>query len=232
MPPLFESAAAASAIASLGADSRNLGNSILSSPTLSLTDMHNLGRGGNQAPTGLQSPLSDPFYAQYLKATQYAAHGAGSYGDPSLERSYMGSSYANLNAVQKAYIEALLQQQKQYEVPLLGKSAVSNHGYYGNLPFGMGMAYPGSPLGSPVASPSGPGSPLRLGERNMRFPSNLRNLGGWNSDPSAYINENFPSSLLDEFKSNKARSFELAEIAGHVVEFRYALSHSILFYYR
>ncbi|CAO1946554.1 unnamed protein product [Urochloa humidicola] len=219
MPPLFESAAAASAIASLGADSRTFGNNILSSPTLSLTDVHNLGRGGNQAPTGLQSPLSNPFYAQYLKATQYAAQGAGSYGDPSLERDYLGSSYSNLNAVQRAYVEALLQQQKQYEMPLLGKSNTSNHGYYGNLPFSMGMAYPGSPLGSPVASPSGPGSPFRLGERNMRFPSNLRNLGGWTSDPSGYMNENFPSSLLDEFKSNKARSFELAEIAGHVVEF-------------
>ncbi|CAO2182369.1 unnamed protein product [Urochloa humidicola] len=219
MPPLFESAAAASAIASLGADSRNLGNNILSPPTLSLTDVHNLGRGGNQAPTGLQSPLSDPFYVQYLKATQYAAQGAGSYSDPSLERGYLGSSYANLNAVQKAYVEALLQQQKQYEMPLLGKSNTSNHGYYGNLPFGMGMTYPGSPLGSPITSPSAPGSPLRLGERNMRFPSNLRNLGGWTSDPSGYMNENFPSSLLDEFKSNKARSFELAEIAGHVVEF-------------
>jgi pumilio RNA-binding family len=225
MPPLFESAAAASAIAALGADSRNLGNNSLSSPTLSLTDAHNLGRGGNQAPTGLQSPLSDPFYVQYLKATQYAAQGAGSYGDPSFERGYMGNSYANLNAVQKAYIEALLQQQKQFEMPLLGKSTASNHGYYGNLAFGMGMAYPGSPLSSPVASQSGPGSPLRLGERNLRFPSNLRNLGGWNSDPSGYMNENFPSSLLDEFKSNKARSFELAEIAGHVVEFRYALSY-------
>ncbi|CAD6235962.1 unnamed protein product [Miscanthus lutarioriparius] len=172
MPPLFESAAAASAIAALGADSRNLGNNSLSSPTLSLTDAHNLGRGGNQAPT-----------------------------------------------VQKAYIEVLLQQQKQFEMPLLGKSTASNHGYYGNLAFGMGMAYPGSPLSSPVASQSGPGSPLRLGERNLRFPSNLRNIGGWNSDPSGYMNENFPSSLLDEFKSNKARSFELAEIAGHVVEF-------------
>jgi pumilio RNA-binding family len=90
----------------------------------------------------------------------------------------------------------------------------------------MGMAYSGSPLGSPAASPSGPGSPLRLGERNLRFPSNLRNLGGWTSDPSGYMNENFPSSLLDEFKSNKARSFELAEITGHVVEFRYAFSYS------
>ncbi|KAJ1286189.1 hypothetical protein BS78_03G333800 [Paspalum vaginatum] len=219
MPPLFESAAAASAIASLGTDSRSLGSNILSSPTLSLNDVHRLGRAGNQAPTGLQSPLSDPFYIQYLKATQLAAQGAASYGDPSLERGYMGSSYSNLNALQKAYIEALLQQQKQYEMPLLGKSTASNHGYYGNLGFGMGMAYPGSPLGSPVASPSGPGSPLRLGDRNLRFPSNLRNLGGWNSDPSGYMTDNFPSSLLDEFKSNKARSFELAEIVGHVVEF-------------
>jgi pumilio RNA-binding family len=228
MPPLFEGAAAASAIASLSADSRNLATNILASPTLSLTDVHNLGRGGNQAPTaaGLQSPLSDPFYVQYLKATQYAAQGAGSYGDPSLERGYMGNSYGNLTAVQKAYLEALLQQQKQFEMPLLGKSNASSQGYYGNLPFGMGMAYSGSPLGSPAASPSGPGSPLRLGERNLRFPSNLRNLGGWTSDPSGYMNENFPSSLLDEFKSNKARSFELAEITGHVVEFRYAFSYS------
>ncbi|BAS75190.1 Os01g0844800, partial [Oryza sativa Japonica Group] len=218
MPPLFESAAAASAIASFGADSRNLGNNILSSPTLSLSDVHNLGRTGNQTATGLLSPLSDPFYVQYLKATQYAAQGTANCSDPSLERGFMGSQYGDLTAVQKAYIEALLQQQKQYGMPL-GKSTTSNHGYYGNLAFGMGMAYPGSPLGSPVASPSGPGSPLRLSERNMRFPSNLRNLGGWNSDPSGYMNDNFPSSLLDEFKSNKARSFELAEIASHVVEF-------------
>ncbi|XP_062225846.1 pumilio homolog 2-like [Phragmites australis] len=217
MPPLFESAAAVSGIASLGADSRNLGNNILSPPTLSLTDLHNLGRAGNQTTTGLQSLLSDPFYVQYLKATQYAAQ--GSYGDPSLESGFMGSPYADLTAVQKAYIGALLQQQKQYGIPLLGKSTASNHGYYGNLAFGMGMAYPGSPLGSPVASQSGPGSPLRLGERNLRFPSNSRNLSGWHSDPSGYMNENFPSSLLDEFKSNKTRSFELAEIAGHVVEF-------------
>lgn len=218
MPPLFESAAAASAIASFGADSRNLGNNILSSPTLSLSDVHNLGRTGNQTATGLLSPLSDPFYVQYLKATQHAAQGTANCSDPSLERGFMGSQYGDLTAVQKAYIEALLQQQKQYGMPL-GKSTTSNHGYYGNLAFGMGMAYPGSPLGSPVASPSGPGSPLRLSERNMRFPSNLRNLGGWNSDPSGYMNDNFPSSLLDEFKSNKARSFELAEIASHVVEF-------------
>ncbi|KAE8797288.1 Pumilio-like protein [Hordeum vulgare] len=217
MPPLFESGAAASAIASLGSDSRNLGSNISSPPALSLSDLHNLGRSNNQTATGLQSPLSDPFYVQYLKAAQYTAQEAATYSDPYMERGFMGSSYADLTPVQKAYVEALLQQ-KQYGMPL-GKSVASNHGYYSNMGYGMGMAYPGSPLGSPVASPSGPGSPIRLGERNLRFPSNTRSLSGWNADPSGYMNGNFPSSLLDEFKSNKARSFDLAEIAGNVVEF-------------
>jgi pumilio RNA-binding family len=67
------SVVAATTVASLGTDSRNLGNNSLYSLTSSLTDAHNLGRGGNQAPTCLQPPLSDPFYVQYLKATQYAA---------------------------------------------------------------------------------------------------------------------------------------------------------------
>jgi hypothetical protein len=67
------SVVAATTVESLGADSRNLGNNSLYSPTSSLTDAHNLGRGGNQAPTCLQPPLSGPFYVQYLKATQYAA---------------------------------------------------------------------------------------------------------------------------------------------------------------
>ncbi|KAF7024579.1 hypothetical protein CFC21_036911 [Triticum aestivum] len=191
MPPLFESGAAASAIASLGSDSRNLGSNISSPPALSLSDLHNL--------------------------AQYTAQEAANYSDPYLERGFMGSSYADLTPVQKAYVEALLQQ-KQYGMPV-GKSVASNHGYFSNLGYGMGMTYPGSPLGSPVASPSGPGSPIRLGERNLRFPSNTRSLTGWNVDPSGYMNGNFPSSLLDEFKSNKARSFDLAEIAGNVVEF-------------
>ncbi|EMS59607.1 Pumilio-like protein 2 [Triticum urartu] len=217
MPPLFESGAAASAIASLGSDSRNLGSNISSPPALSLSDLHNLGRSNNQTATGLQSPLSDPFYVQYLKTAQYTAQEAANYSDPYLERGFMGSSYADLTPVQKAYVEALLQQ-KQYGMPV-GKSVASNHGYFSNLGYGMGMTYPGSPLGSPVASPSGPGSPIRLGERNLRFPSNTRSLTGWNVDPSGYMNGNFPSSLLDEFKSNKARSFDLAEIAGNVVEF-------------
>jgi pumilio RNA-binding family len=46
-------------------------------------------------------------------------------------------------------------------------------------------------------------------------------MGSWHSEAGSNLDESFPSSLLDEFKSNKTKCFELSEIAGHVVEFRY-----------
>uniref|UniRef100_A0A6V7QU71 PUM-HD domain-containing protein n=1 Tax=Ananas comosus var. bracteatus TaxID=296719 RepID=A0A6V7QU71_ANACO len=202
LPPLFESAAAASA----------MNSNIFSPPTLSVSEMQTLGRIGNV----------DPLYAQYLKAAEYAAQAAGNCSDLSLERAYMANSYADFRGIQRAYGGALLQAQKQYDVPLVGKNAALNHGYYGNPAFGMGLSYPVSPLGGSIPSPAGPGSPIRLSDRNMRFSSGLRNLGGvyWASDQAGLnMDESFPSSLLEEFKSNKTRCFELAEIAGHVVEF-------------
>ncbi|KAM0005037.1 putative armadillo-like helical, nucleic acid binding NABP [Helianthus debilis subsp. tardiflorus] len=51
----------------------------------------------------------------------------------------------------------------------------------------------------------------------------MRNLGGgngvmgyWHLDGGE---SNFASSLIEEFKSNKTKSFELSEINSHVVEF-------------
>lgn len=83
----------------------------------------------------------------------------------------------------------------------------------------MGLSYPGSPLASSVA----PGSPMRHSDFNMRFSGGMRNLAGgvmgpWHLDN---MDNSFASSLLEEFKSNKTKCFELSEIAGHVVEFRY-----------
>ncbi|KAG0481745.1 hypothetical protein HPP92_012603 [Vanilla planifolia] len=75
----------------------------------------------------------------------------------------------------KAYLGALLQPQKQFGVPLLGKS-----GYYGNSSFGLGVSYP---------------------------------------DGGGSIHEGFASSLLEEFKNNKTKCYELSDIEGHVVEF-------------
>ncbi|KAG1337849.1 Pumilio [Cocos nucifera] len=225
LPALFESASAAAGSVSLGMDYRGLGGGIFAPPNLtSQADLQNLGRIGNQTAAALRSPLADPLYVQYLKAVEYTAQVAASHSNPSVETGFAGNSYMNLLGLQKAYVGTLLQPQKQYGMPLLGKSGALNQSLYGNPAFGLGMSYPGSPLASPIASPVGPGSPLRHGERNMRFPSGLRNLpgsvmGSWHCGPTGNMEENFPSSLLDEFKSNKTRCFELAEIAGHVVEF-------------
>ncbi|XP_010922284.1 pumilio homolog 2 [Elaeis guineensis] len=225
LPSLFESASAAAASVSLGMDYRGLGGGIFAPPNLTnQADLQNLGRIGNQTAAALQSPLADPLYVQYLKAVEYTAQVAASHSNPSVETGFAGNSYMDLLGLQKAYVGTLLQPQKQYGVPLLGKSGALNQSFYGSPAFGLGMSYPVSPLASPIASPVGPGSPLRHGERNMRFPSGLRNLpgsvmGSWHCGPTGSMDENFPSSLLDEFKSNKTRCFELAEIAGHVVEF-------------
>lgn len=231
LPPLFENVAAASAMGVAGMDSRVLGGGLASGQNLSMAaESHNLGRAGNQmSGSNLQAPFVDPMYLQYLRTSEYAAQLAA-LNDPSMDRNFLGNSYMNLLELQKAYLGALLSPQKsQYGVPLGGKSGSSNHhGYYGSPTFGVGMSYPGSPLASPVIpnSPVGPGSPMRHNDLNMRFPSGMRNLAGgvmgpWHLDGGCNMDEGFASSLLEEFKSNKAKCFELSEIAGHVVEFRY-----------
>ncbi|KAI3517376.1 hypothetical protein L1887_16590 [Cichorium endivia] len=114
--------------------------------------------------------------------------------DPLYLQNLRSSEYTDreLLALQKAYLAGLLSSQKsQYSL---------NHGYYGNSAYGLGMSHPGSPLL--------PGSPVNA-DRGLRFPSGIRVVGG----------EGFASSLLDEFKNNKVKSFELSEISGHVVEF-------------
>lgn len=235
LPPLFENVAAASAMVAPGMDSRVLGGGLAGGPNLTAaaSESHNLGRLGSPiAGSGLQAPYVDPMYLQYLRTSEYAAAQLGALNDPSVDRNYLGNSYMNLLELQKAYLGALLSPQKsQYGVgvPLGGKTGSSNHhGYYGNHAFGM--SYPGSPMASPVIpnSPVGPGSPMRHNDLNMCYPSGMRNLnlggsvmGPWHLDAGCNIDESFASSLLEEFKSNKAKSFELSEIGGHVVEFRY-----------
>ncbi|KAK6234890.1 hypothetical protein SCA6_010227 [Theobroma cacao] len=231
LPPLFENVAAASPMAVPGMDSRVLGGGLGSGQNISnaASESHNLGRVGSQiAGNALQAPFVDPMYLQYLRTSDYAAAQLAALNDPSMDRNFLGNSYMNLLELQKAYLGALLSPQKsQYGVPLGAKSGSSNlHGFYGNPTFGAGMSYPGSPLASPVIpnSPVGPGSPIRHTDLNMRFPSGMRNLAGgvigpWHLDAGCNMDESFASSLLEEFKSNKTKCFELSEIAGHVVEF-------------
>ncbi|PKA61919.1 Pumilio like 2 [Apostasia shenzhenica] len=218
LPPLFESAAMASGLGSPVIDARDRGGFSPGGNFSGAMDLQNLNNIGNHtAASALQMPLLDPLYIQYLNAAQAASN----YNDPSLDRGFIGNSYADFLGIQKAYLGALLQPQKQFDMPYLTKSS-----YYGNPAFGLGMSYPGSPMASPVlpASPVGPGSPLRHGERNVRFPSGMRNLvgnvmGSWHLDSGGNIHDGFASSLLEEFKNNKTKCYELSDISGHVVEF-------------
>ncbi|KAL3653185.1 hypothetical protein CASFOL_002866 [Castilleja foliolosa] len=220
LPPLFENAAAvASAMGVQGMDSRMLGVSSFGAATAE----HNLNRMGNQM--GGNTQFVDPLYLQYMRTTEYAAAAqVAALNDPSVDRNYMGNN-AYMDLLQKAYLGNMLSPQKtQYGVPMGGKTGVSSpHGYYTNPSFGIGLSYPGSPLASPVmqSSVGGPVSPMRHGEFNMRYPSGMRNVAGsvigpWHLDN---MDNTFASSLLEEFKSNKTKCFELSEIAGHVVEF-------------
>ncbi|XP_030451336.1 pumilio homolog 1-like [Syzygium oleosum] len=231
LPPLFKNVAAASALGMNGLDPRALGGGSPLGPNsmAAAAELQNLSRAGAHATVnGLQFPLMGPSYLQYSRSNEYAAAQLAALGDPTLlDREGMGDSYMDFMGLQKAYLDLLLSSQKsQYGIPYLGKSGSFNHGYYGNLACNMGMSYPGNQLGSPLlpSSPLGCGSPVRHDERNVRFSSGLRNLGGgvmgaWHSEAGSNMDESFSSSLLDEFKGNKTRCFELSEIAGHVVEF-------------
>ncbi|GAB2274399.1 hypothetical protein Dimus_009165 [Dionaea muscipula] len=221
LPPLLENVAAASALGISGMDSRGLGGGLPSTHSLSApSESHNLNMMANEiAGNALQASFLNPMYLQYLRTAEYTAQIAA-LNDQSPDRGYVNNSYMDM--LQKAYLGSLISPQKSnYGVPMGNKSTGFNHNYYGNHAFGVGLGYPGNALVNPVMpnSPVGPGSPMRHSEFNMRFPgSPMRNLGG-GAVGSWHMDGSFGSSLLEEFKSNKTKSFELSEISGHVVEF-------------
>ncbi|XP_058181777.1 pumilio homolog 1-like isoform X1 [Rhododendron vialii] len=213
LPPLFENVLTASGMGVSGLDSRALGGGLNLGPNLmaAAAELQNLSRAGNHsASNNFQMPLMDPLYLHYLRTSEYAAAQAAALNDPTIDRDGMGNAYMDLIELQKAYLGSLLTPQKsQYGLPY----GSLNQNYYGNPAFGLGMSYPSSPLAGTLLpnSPFGSGSPVRHGERGMRFPSD--------HFASSLLDGHFASSLLDEFKSNKTKFFELSEISGHVVEF-------------
>ncbi|XWS74946.1 hypothetical protein CRYUN_Cryun01aG0042000 [Craigia yunnanensis] len=211
LPPFFGNAAALSAMGGTGLESRALTGGLALNPNLmaAAAELQSLSRLGNlNAGNTLQAPLLDPLYLQYLRSNELATAQVAVLNDAMIDRQYTGNSYMDLLGLQKVYLGAL---QKSY---------------YGNPALGLSMSYPGSPLAGPLFpnSPVGSGSPIQHNDRNMRFASGLRNvsdgvMGAWHSEAAGNLDESFASSLLDEFKSNKTKCFELSEIAGHVVEF-------------
>ncbi|PIM98810.1 hypothetical protein CDL12_28705 [Handroanthus impetiginosus] len=189
-----------------------LGSNILAAAS----ELENFARLGNHGPE--DALLMDPAYLQYLKSNGYSA--AAALNDLRINRESLTNSRVEFLALQKEYFEALLQK-SQYGFPF-GKSSNLTNGFNENSACGLGFPYLGNPMDPTVFpnSPFGSGVPARHVEQMMRFPSSLRNfMGPWPQEPGCSFEESFGASLLDEFKGNKTRCFELAEIAGHVVEF-------------
>lgn len=214
LPPLYENVAAASASGG-GLASRSSMATIPESSNLNWIADQISGVGA------LQEPFVDPMYLHYLTTNEYAAQALALSG-ASGGRNYLGNSYFNMLEMQKAYLGSspVLPQKSMCNVPLSVKTTGSNHhGFYGNQAFGGGLSYPGSPLANLLipGSPAGHGSPMRHND-SMR----MRNFAGFNEGYD--MNESLRPSLLEEFKNNKSKCFELSEIAGHVVEFRYRIS--------
>ncbi|AQK76245.1 Pumilio homolog 4 [Zea mays] len=177
----------------------------------------------NNGVSGYQGQ-QETMYAQYLQANSDSPLGAAASMSPFQGRGFTGSGHLDSPGYQKAYLGTLFAQQKlQYGMPYLGKSGALNQSIYGSDPaFGIGMTYLTSPPSSQyISSPRGH---VRQADRPTRLPA-VRNtaggsLGSWNSE-NGLMDNGYGSSLLEEFKTNKSRSFELLDIIGHVVEFRY-----------
>ncbi|XP_057476979.1 pumilio homolog 4-like isoform X2 [Actinidia eriantha] len=185
-------------------------------------------RSGKQAGSDFHSQNLDPMWIQYLQeASDYAMHAAASSGDSPQGRNYFGTSHAHgeLQEFQKAYLETLFAQQKnQCETTPLRNSGNLNNEYYVNQTFGLGMPYHGNLMAKSVLPSGGSGGPILQNERISRFNSMLRSsMGGasgtWNSDIGTNMEGVIASSLLEELKNSKTRSFELSDVIDNVVEF-------------
>lgn len=185
-----------------------------------------LNRPGNLLGPDLHSPSVNPHFIQYYQTTSdYATHDVASPSDSFWGRNYFGTSHGDLEEIEKAYLEAFLAQRKQqFELPQVGKSVGFTNEYCGNPSYGFGMQYQGNPMGDSELPSVGSGNGMFQNGRLARFNSMMRSsMGGsnasWHSDISNNLEGRFASTLLDEFKNNKIRSFELSDIVDHVVDF-------------
>ncbi len=236
----FDAATAAAVAASMG-----VRTGVPGSPGQAAVDMQHLYKFTGQAGSGISPQIHDPIYLQQYM--QRAADEARALNDPALYRTYnVGGGNVDLMELQKSQLGVMLgytgEQKSQYArtgsigVPIVSnKSGSVSPAYYGSPPgVGMAMPYNNSPLTSPVlpGSPVGPGSlSVRRDDRNLRLSSGTgrssataagTSYSGWQSQRSSETTEEIRgSTLLEEYKNSKTRRFELSDITGHVVEFRY-----------
>ncbi|KAL0452143.1 UNVERIFIED_CONTAM: Pumilio4 [Sesamum latifolium] len=157
-------------------------------------------RSSSQA--GLHYPVMDPHQIQYMqKMLNYGRDLAHISGNSSQGIHCVGSSHSNedFQALEKAYLEALLVQQLQhYQSQFLQKSGSINHQYHGNPAFASCAAsYQGNlVLNAPISRVSSRGSMLQ-NEKSGQMPTTLRSLKGESSDIIGHIVE----FSMDQFGS-------------------------------
>ncbi|KAH7283791.1 hypothetical protein KP509_34G024000 [Ceratopteris richardii] len=229
--PGYDTAAAAAVAAAAAAGVGARGSSSSSNGGI---DLQQLIKYAGQTGASLQSPIPDPLYYYYLQ--QYSAEDAQSASnpsDPSLMRGYPADSLEmqknQINSVPgySADQKTQIPRSGSGSLPLGSKPGPVNPGYYSSPPVGFMMPYGGSPISNPIFpnSPILPTFGLRQADRNFRFPiGTVRSpVAGpymsWQAQKASDRGEDKGSTLLEELKNNKTRKFELADIAGHVVEF-------------
>ncbi|KAH7293185.1 hypothetical protein KP509_28G015200 [Ceratopteris richardii] len=187
-----ESVAATGTSASAAAGVRSQSSS-LGPPKRVGLDMQQLLRSTSQPGLSLQSQLSDPLYLRYLQ--QRTTNDLGDH-------------------------KAQFAQDGSLGIPMQSKSNSISSMYYGSPPgVGFIMPYTNSPLSSSLLARS-PGIPGALFLRHAGRSTAGGAFGSWQIQGGGDIGEDLRgSSLLDELKNSKTRRFELADIAGHVVEF-------------
>ncbi|KAJ7547820.1 hypothetical protein O6H91_08G105300 [Diphasiastrum complanatum] len=182
------------------------------------------------------SPAPDPLYYQYMQRAAENLYVAAASTDFSSIRTYIGGATVENIDPHKAQAGTLgystEQKSSQHRrsgaggIPITNKTAPVASAYYGS-PHGVSFVLPNcnSPVGSPVLSGTLSNIALRRDDRALHLPSGPgRSSGGvhagWQSPRSSDGNDLLrASSLLEEFKNNKTRRFELSDISGHVVEF-------------
>ncbi|XP_047329425.1 pumilio homolog 1-like [Impatiens glandulifera] len=224
LPSLFSSPIGDSVMDLSDVDSRSFGGNLALDPNLlsAASELQNLSRVGNRNASLEIPPIDHPMYHPYMKSNDYCVPEAAMMNDPMMDTD---AYTTNLVDFQRAYLSSFPSPKKSQYGSTYVKSG--NHKYYGSQIFNLDM-HLGSPLVDDPYLPNcaiGSGNPVKYGERrNRHFPSVMRNLDGgalgtWRLEGCGNLDEHFSSSLLDDFKSNKIKCFELSEIAGHVVQF-------------
>ena len=120
--------------------------------------------------------------------------------------------------------------------PSVGNMGIPGGSYFGNSSsMDVMMQFPALSLGSPIlpSSPMGGSNPLG-GQNEMKIPLVSRENVRFSSGRRGFRSFGDPKkqSVIEELKSIDSEKFELSDIAGRIVEFRYFLhaKHNIWYY--